>query len=271
MARQTAPPVSAAEPEPVAATSARAAPAPDAQPAAGINWQPWLSGGAAAVLLVLLWLRYQRDAPAEPIAVEAEEDGVATRPPPPLRPGVRGAWLTIDVRPVRAGLNMVTAVADCEITLTNAGNAPAEAIRTALVLIAAHGGQSGDIDAANAEPIVRPAVSPFPLAAGETRTFRSVAASQIDALPTMRAGGRAGGREMLVPLIVLNLQHRDTAGIEHRTSQVFVLGVERVDSAKLAPFWLDSLRMIDQVAARPSGAALRRRVTPEGRRVGYIS
>lgn len=249
-----------AEPEPAAATSARAAPVPGAQPAAGFRWQPWLSAGGAAVLLVLLWLRYQRDAPAEPVAVGAEERIVATRPPPPSRSGARGAWLTVDLRPVRAGLNMVTAVADCEITLTNAGDSPAEAIRAALVLIAAHGGQSGDIDAANAEPIVRPVVSPFTLAAGETRTFRSVVASQLGTLPTMRAGGHAGGREMLVPLVVLNLQHRDTAGVEYRTSQTFVLGVERVDSAKLAPFWLDSLRMIDQVAARASGAALRRRL-----------
>ncbi|WP_374942756.1 hypothetical protein [Sphingomonas sp.] len=216
---------------------------------------------------MLLWLRYQRDAPGEPISVAAGEGHAADMQPLPPRSGMPGAWLTVGLRPVRAGLNIVTAVADCEITVTNAGDAPAEAIRAALVLISAHGGQSGDIDAANAEPIVRPVVSPFALAPGEERTFRSVAASQIDALPTMRAGGR----EMLVPLVVLNLQHRDTAGLEHRTSQAFVLGVERVDSPKLAPFWLDSLRMIDQVAARPSGAALRRRVTTAAAGVGYIS
>jgi hypothetical protein len=216
------------------------------------DWQPWLFGAGAAVLLVLLWLRYRRDEP-EPAKAVAEEPSAS--PPSTPWPGrSRGAWLTIGLRPVRAGLNMVTAVADCEVTVTNEGDAPAEAVRTSLVLLAAHGGQSDDIDRANAEAITRVATPAFALAPGEARSFRTVATAPLDAMPTMRAGGR----EMLVPLIVLNLQHRDAAGVEHRTSQAFVLGVERVDSAKLAPFWLDSLRMIDQVAARASGATLRR-------------
>ena len=239
--------------------------APVAPSPEGVDWTPWLLGGAGAVLLMLLWLRYQRDTP-----INAGADADETQPPAvaPPRPGARGAWLTVDLRPVRAGLNMITAVADCEITVTNDGDAPAEAIRTALVLITAHAGQSDEIDAVNADPIARPVLPAFTLAAGESRTFRTVAATPLDALPTMRAGGR----EMLVPLVVVNLQHRDPAGIECRTSQSFVLGVERVDSSKLAPFWLDSVRMIDQVAARASGAAQRRRVTAgEGGGVGYIS
>lgn len=261
---------------PAPAVVASPAPAPAVQPIApraeGGGWGPWLLGGGAAVLLVLLWLRYQRDAPVEPVEAEPEYAAAAPPMPPPLRPGVPGPWLTVALRPVRAGLNMITAVADCEITVVNGGNAPAEAIRTALVLIAAHGGQSDQIDAANAEPIARSIVPAFTLAPGESRTFRSVTAAPLDTLPTMLAGGRAGGREMLVPLVVLNLQHRDAHGVEHRTSQSFVLGVERVDSPKLAPFWLDSVRMIDQVAARSSGATLRRRLRPdEAGPVGYIS
>lgn len=243
---------------------------PPAPRVEGGGWEPWLAGSGAAVLLLLLWLRYQRDAPAEAADVEPKYAAVAAPPPP--RPGVPGPWLTVTLRPVRAGLNMITAVADCEITVANGGDAPADAIRAALVLIAAHGGQSDQIDAANAEPIARPVVPAFTLAPGESRTFRSVAAAPLDTLPTMRAGGRAGGREMLVPLVVLNLQHRDARRVEHRTSQSFVLGVERVDSSKLAPFWLDSVRMIDQVAARSSGATLRRRLkADEAKPVGYIS
>ena len=71
---------------------------------------------------------------------------------------------------------------------------------------------------------------------------------------------QAGGREMLVPLVLVTVQFRDAAGVEHRISQGFVIGVERVDSPKLAPFWLDSSRMIEQVAARPSGAPRRWRL-----------
>ena len=255
-------PTVVAPPSPAPAATAAPVPA-TAEP---FNWTPWLLGGAGLALLVLLWVRYQRDAPVGPGAGAYPEESAAA-PPAVHRPSGQGPWLTATLRPVRAGLNMVTAVADCEITVVNEGSAPAEAIRTALVLVAAQGNALGEIDPADLEPIVRPIVPPFTLAPGEARTFRGVAAAQLDTLPTMQAGGR----EMLVPMVVLTLQHRDPGGAEHRMSQGFVVGVERVDSPKLAPFWLDSLRMIDQVAARPSGAPQRQRVSGGGGGVGYIS
>ena len=220
---------------------------------------PWLLGVAALGLLALLWARYRRDAlprheeTSEP-GPDAEVEAVAA--PPVRRTGA--PWLTVTVRPVRAGLNMVTAVADCEITVANEGGAPAEQVRTALTLLAAHAGQQVEIDAASAEPITRSVVTPFTLAAGEARTFRGVASASLHGLPTMRAGGR----DMLVPLVLVNVQYRELTGVEQRVSQGFVVGVERVDSPKLAPFWIDSIRMIDQVAARPSGAPERRRIAP---------
>jgi hypothetical protein len=151
---------------------------------------------------------------------------------------------------------MVTAVADCEVTVANEGGAPAETVRAALTLLAAHAGQQAEIAEANAEPITRSVVPAFTLEPGETRTFRGVASANLAGLATMRAGGR----DMLVPLVLLNIQHRDAHGVEHRISQSFVVGIERVDSPKLAPFWTDTIRMVEQVAARPSGAPERRRL-----------
>lgn len=242
-----------APPAPIVPAQSPVATASPATPARAepVDWTPWLLGGAGLALLALLWVRYRRDATPEPPAAAPRSEPLPPAPPP-LRAGpVGGAWLTIELRPVRAGLNMITAVADCEVTIANEGAAPAEAIRAALTLVAAQG---VDDAPGEGEPIAKPVVPAFSLAPGESRTFRGVAAAALADLPPMRAGGR----EMLVPLVHVHVEHRDADGAEHRTTQGFVIGVERVDSPKLAPFWMDSPRMIEQVAARPSGTARRR-------------
>lgn len=237
------------------------APVPASDPSSGLSdsW-PWLLGAAGLALLVMLWVRYQRDRPAQPyeevFEPQAEETPAADVVAPAPVARTSAPWITVSMRPMRAGLNMVTAVADCEITVANEGGAPAEAVRTALTLLAAHAGQQAEIAGANAEPITRSVVPAFTLEPGETRTFRGVASANLAGLPTMQAGGR----DMLVPLVLLNVQHRDAQGVEHRISQSFVVGIERVDSPKLAPFWTDTIRMVEQVAARPSGAPERRRL-----------
>ena len=249
---------------PTSDTAARVRPTPTPTPRAvtpeatePLNWLPWLLGTAGLALLGVLSVRYRRDPPVEQYDEAAEPAAEPARdvaPPPARRTGA--PWITLSLRPVRAGLNMVTAVADCEVTLANEGGAAAEQVRAALTLLAAHAGQDADIAGANAEPITRSVVPVFTLEPGERRTFRGVASAALDALPTMQAGGR----DMLVPLVLLHVQHRDAQGTEHRISQAFVIGIERVDSPKLAPFWLDTTRMVEQVAARPSGATDRRRV-----------
>lgn len=216
-------------------------------------------GAAGLALLLLLAFRFRRDTRPEPEDDVAEPDvlpdtGFPPSPPPVYR--ASGPWLTVTLRPVRAGLNMVTAVADCEITVANEGAASADGVRIALTLLAAQAGQQAEIAAANGEPITRPVVPAFALQPGEARTVRGVASANLAGLPTMQAAGR----DMLVPLVLVNVQHRDPDGVEHRTAQGYVVGVERVDSPKLAPFWLDTIRMTEHVAARPSGAPERRRL-----------
>ena len=240
----------------------RATQPPPVAPAEPVNGKLWLCGSGALALLVLLWLRYRQDtyggSPDLPKpGYEPEAETYIAAPPLRATANMRGAWLTLALRPVRAGLNLITAVADCEITIANEGSAPAGNIRAAVALVAAFGGEQDDIRSLDAEPIMRPLVPAFTLQPGEARTFRGVASAILDDLPTLQAGGR----DMLMPLVVLNVQLRDAAGAEHRISQGFVIGVERVDSPKLAPFWLDFSRMIEQVAARPRGAPRRWRMT----------
>jgi hypothetical protein len=198
-------------------------------------------------------------APAAPAAIPAAavaapkflEPRAKTPPPPPPAPRAR---VTCDLRPLRAGLNLLSATVECELVVTNAGNAPAEAIRTGVALLTAHAGQDTDLAQFNAAPIGRPATPPFALAPGETRTIRTVVAIAREAIQPMTAANRP----MFVPVVATNILY-GTSGDEAQTARAWVIGIERVDSAKLAPFWLDAPpRMYTTVAARPHAATFER-------------
>ncbi len=191
--------------------------------------------------------------PATPAAAAPKflEPRAKTPPPPPAVPRAR---VICDLRPLRAGLNLLSATVECELVVTNTGNAPAEAIRTGVALLTAHAGQDTDLARFNAAPVGRPAAAPFALAPGETRTIRTVAAIARDAIQTMTAANRP----MFVPVVATNILYA-TAGDEAQSARAWSIGIERVDSAKLAPFWLDApARMYTTVAARPHAATFDR-------------
>ncbi|MES3154174.1 hypothetical protein [Sphingomonas faeni] len=166
---------------------------------------------------------------------------------PPVPPAAPRARLACELRPLRAGLNLLSATVECELVVTNSGTAPAEAIRAGLTLLTAHTGQDTDLAAFNVAPVVRPLAAPFVLAPGETRTLRTVAAVAREAIRTMTAANRP----MFVPVVAANLRYV-TAGEDAQTARAWSIGIERVDSPKLAPFWLDApARMYSSVAARP--------------------
>ncbi|MES2421291.1 MAG: hypothetical protein V4595_08315 [Pseudomonadota bacterium] len=179
------------------------------------------------------------------------EPRAKTSPPPAAAPRAR---VTCDLRPLRAGLNFLSATVECELVVTNTGTAPAQAIRTGVALLTAHAGQDTDLARFNAAPIGRPATPPFALAPGESRTIRTVVAIARDAIQTMTAANRP----MFVPVVATNILYA-TAGDDAQTARAWVVGIERVDSAKLAPFWLDApARMFTTVAARPHAATFDR-------------
>ena len=164
------------------------------------------------------------------------------------------ARLTCDLRPLRAGLNMLSATVECELVVTNTGTVPATAIRTGVALLTAHAGQDTDLAQFNASAVSRPAAPPFALAPGETRTIRTVVAIAREAIQTMTAANRP----MFVPVVATNILYA-TAGDDAQTARAWVIGIERVDSAKLAPFWLDGpAKMHTSVAARPHAATFDR-------------
>ncbi|MEG3082764.1 LPXTG cell wall anchor domain-containing protein [Sphingomonas sp. PB2P12] len=189
-----------------------------------------------------------------PTAPKFLEPRAKTPAPPPSPPAAPRARVTCELRPLRAGLNLLSATVECELVITNTGNAAAEAIRTGIVLLTAHSDQDADLVRFNAAPVVRPAAPPFALAPGETRTVRTVTAIAREAIHTMTAANRP----MFVPVVATNILYT-TAGDDAQTARAWVVGIERVDSAKLAPFWLDApAKMFTMVAARPHAATFDR-------------
>ncbi len=257
------PPAISPSPVPSATT-----PAPSSD---GAPLWPWLAGAATIALLgigIVVARRrkaavvdeHEDIAPIEPAAPDPVPESAAPRfleaRPAVVAPvaGAPRARLTIELRPKRAGLNLLSATAECEIVVTNTGAAPASGIRAQATLITAHAGQDADLAAINAAPIVRPAVPPFALAPGESRSVRTVAATPREAIHSLMAGDRP----MFVPIVAVNILY-DSGDLPGQTAGAWAIGVERVDSAKLAPFWLDGpARMFDAIGARAHAAAVER-------------
>jgi hypothetical protein len=169
-------------------------------------------------------------------------------------PPVDRARLTLVLHPRRAGLNLLSATVEAELEVRNLGTVPATAIRVGVALTGAGPGQEGDVAAVFATPVGRTAVPPFALAPGEMRRVRIVAALPRTEIRPLEAGGRA----MFVPVVAVNLLY-DAGGSEGQSAAAFAVGVERVDSAKLVPFWFDQpARMYDALGVRPYAVAVER-------------
>ena len=189
------------------------------------------------------------------VAVPRREPARAAEPamfePAPVIASER-AQVTMALYPRRAGLNLLSATVEAELLVRNEGIAPAAAIRVGALLMGAASGPPGDVSSWFAQPIGRPVTPPFGLAPGEERRVRLVVALARAEIPPLQAGGRA----MFVPVVAVNVLY-DAGGMPGQIAQAFAVGVERVDSAKLAPLWLDQpARMFDAIGSRPYAAGV---------------
>ncbi len=267
-------PVEAVTPSPAATTVPATVPATALDSGSDYGWLIGLAvalglGGAGA----WWWRRRRADAADEPVAPAAPAPipkpqpvkprtpaaSPATPPPPvpaptPAPVGNRGR-LSLSLHPRRAGLNLLSATVEAELVVRNDGSVPAQAIRIGAALIGATPGQGDEIAPVFEQPVVRPATAPFALGPGEERRIRLVVAqARADIVPLT-----AGGRTLFVPVVTVNALYDAGPGIAGQSARGFAVGVERVDSAKLAPFWLDQpARMHEQLAVRPYGAGVER-------------
>ena len=215
---------------------------------------PWVLGGAALLLVLigLVGLRRRREQWDEEVFADEALPDPSVAPLPAH--AAKRARLTVALRPMRAGLNLISATAESEVTIANIGDAPAREIHATLRLTSAGEGQDAELAAFYADASGRSATPMFALAPGEERRFRAVTALPHDAIQAIDAGGRP----MFVPLLALSVRYRDGEG-ERRIGQAFAVGVTQGDGAKLAPLWLDGpSRSYDNVAARPTGEPVER-------------
>jgi len=245
--------------------------APQAQPATGVPlWA--ILGGALVLGGIGLWLFLRRRAapatpvveapfipPAPPVPAAPEPVAPPARPAPrfleptPAPPAER-ARIDLSVTARRAGVNLVTATADVEVTLHNAGEAAAVGVRLDVRLLSAHAGQDAALDALFASAIERTVTPAFDLAPGERRTIRTLATLPRTAINVLTAGDRA----MFVPVLAVNAVYAIGAGTG-QTAAAYAIGIERDGAAKLAPFRLDGpTRMYETVAVRPHAVGVRR-------------
>ncbi|SEN27019.1 hypothetical protein SAMN05192583_2428 [Sphingomonas gellani] len=263
--RESVRPTEPIEPVPLG-EGAGGSPAP--QSSTGIEW--WVGALAALVVLAatlvvarLLIRRRGQTAMAEATAAPhrasadpqpvARDVAPAVGPRPSQRRETMGDGLTIDFQPSRAGLNLLTATVTGEVLITNTGPAPVEKVRVEARLISAHADQDGEIRAIHEAEIGRPLTPAFALQPGETRRVNAIVALPQGAIKALKAGERP----MFVPLVVVSAAYQQ-GSLTRRAGGAFAVGVERGDSAKLAPFWLDGTpRMHTQVAARTHGTPYR--------------
>ncbi len=245
---------------PAIAEPGTSAPEQRGETASALPFWAWLVGVGVVALGIGIWLgrrgRPVRSLPAPTPRVEderAEPLAPAAAMPAPVPPAPRQpaapplppepSFLAVEARPVRVGLNMLSATIEAEVTVHNSGATPIGRVAVDLRLLSAHAGLDAQLIELARQPQGRPIVPPFALGPGESRTVRGVTALPREAIHVIDAAGRP----MFVPILSA-AAHTDW-GVARCA---YAVGLERVDSAKLSPIWLDQPgRMYDQVAARP--------------------
>ncbi|MEH3048243.1 hypothetical protein [Sphingomonas adhaesiva] len=221
----------------------------------------WLFPGAVVLVLavlagVLLARRRRRDDTAEVAELPAAVEAVPVPPLPAIAEAhvvAPRAWLAFELRPRRAGVNLLTATLDAQLVVRNEGDAAANDVRAEVRLLSAREGQEGELAGIFADAGGRPVAAPFALAPGEERGLDVLVTLPRDAINVLTAGGRP----MFVPVAAVNVRYA-SGEVRGQTAEAFAVGVERDGAAKLMPFWLDGPgRMFDTVAARPHALAVR--------------
>ena len=144
------------------------------------------------------------------------------------------ARLDIELKAKRAGTNLLSAAVEYQILITNAGDAPARQVTTDVRILTAGSEQDAILKALFAAAIEKPVTAPFDVAPGETATLDGMAMVPREMLNVMNIEGRA----LFIPMLAINLRYEWEGGTG-QTASSFVIGIERGEGAKMAPFRVD--------------------------------
>jgi hypothetical protein len=164
------------------------------------------------------------------------------------------ARLDIELKPKRAGTNLLSAAVEYQILVTNAGEVPARLVTTDVRILTAGAEQDAVLKAVFAAPIEKPVTAPFDIAPGETATLDGMAMMPREMLNVMTVEGRA----LFVPVLAINLRYAWEGG-EGQTASSHVIGINRGEGAKMAPFRVDGPpRMYENVIQLTYTVSVRR-------------
>jgi hypothetical protein len=229
------------QPEPVAA-------APVIQPVAVAKVEPrkepeYLRRGAPLAAT----------AAAEPIV--AAPDAVEMSTPPAdevaeltagTAPVAERPWLEFAMRPVRAGTNVDEALVEIELTVGNAGSAPARDVRISTFLL------SSDPNGSEMERLL---VNPPADGTTDPVTINPGEGKRIDAtLALLKSDMGENPPDSIRPIIVADARYTLEDGSEGRTSASFVVGVTPEEGGPgLEPLELSRSSMHENVGAELRG------------------
>ena len=162
---------------------------------------------------------------------------VQPRPDPVIPGGIVSTglrpWIEIELAPDRALLDEAGAAIAFEVTLFNAGSAPARDVTIEARLLNAGASQDVELsafftaDAAQGDPI--PQIAPYarvPLRSAVRLTRDEIREYEVE------------GRKLFVPLVAINIRYRWSSG-KGQSAAGFLVGQGKEGQEKLAPLGLD--------------------------------
>ncbi|WEK01986.1 MAG: hypothetical protein P0Y59_10010 [Candidatus Sphingomonas phytovorans] len=176
-------------------------------------------------------------------------------PPVPPAPAVSArATLDIEVRVKRAGTNLLSAAVEYDIVVRNVGQAVARAIQVDVRLLSAGVEQDGWIATLFSSPIERPITPSFELPSRGAIELSGMAMMPKDMLSVMTVQDRI----LFVPVLAINMLYEWEGGTG-QTAISHVIGIDRGEGVKMAPFRLDAgPRMHEGVNSLPYTVSVRR-------------
>lgn len=259
------------EPAPARETPPGAvAPPPPAQTQAALDFGTPPKRGAHAIFdlgAVALESPPLPPAPAEEetpqVAVEEPPVSVAVpapveTAPPPVSPAAATApvraTLDIELYAKRAGTNLLSAAVEYDIVVSNIGEAVAQGVQIDVRLLSAGVEQDGWIGTLFTSPIERPITPAFDLPPKGAIELSGMAMMPKEMVSVMTVQDR----KLFVPVLTINLLYGWEGGTG-QTATSYVVGIDRGEGAKLAPFRLDNTpRMHEGVSTLPYTVSLRR-------------
>ena len=220
-----------------------------------------LGAGAVALLgLALLLLRgsgsrkRQRltyEAPAAPVPQPAPPPPPVPVPtpvpaaPPPPAPRVTARsteeaqpHIEIEFTPRRAGTNLTSAAVDYQVTLRNTGPVEARDITLGIYILTASAQQASDLQSVLSAPIGQPATATFALPPGADVQLSGMALLPRENVHVMTIDGKP----WFVPVLAIKADYRwgENVGAPGIATAAYMIGIDRGEGAKLAPFRLDT-------------------------------